>query len=173
MAYYRGDYYRGGRGDYYRGSGRGDPFWGLLAPLIVSGVKAIAGKFGGGGSVSGGVSGVQAAAQMSQLPARIPVIGQGGFTPSERPLMRMPPAERQAILQQHLRVNPQTGAVVSSRRHMNPANAKALRRSIRRVVGFGRLASRSKRAVGKAATALGCFKGRSARRAFPPRRRAS
>ena len=48
MAYYRGDYYRGGRGDYYRGSGRGDPFWGLLAPLIVSGVKAIAGKFGGG-----------------------------------------------------------------------------------------------------------------------------
>lgn len=171
MSYYmQGDYYRGkGRGDYYRGHGRGDPFWGALW----TGIKAVGGALLGAArpqtvtpSPTPGAAGAYA---MSQLPARIPVIGQGGFTPMERPLMSMPRAERQQLLQRHLRVDPNTGAVVSARRRMNPANAKALRRSIRRVVGFGRLAARSKRAVGKAATALGCFHRRSTR-AFPKRR---
>lgn len=41
------------------------------------------------------------------------------------------------------------------RRRMNPGNAKALNRAIRRINGFAGLVKRSKRAVGKANSAIG------------------
>lgn len=51
-------------------------------------------------------------------------------------------------------VHPRGTECVTSRR-MNVANARALRRALRRVAGFGKLAKRSRRAVGLAASALG------------------
>jgi hypothetical protein len=38
---------------------------------------------------------------------------------------------------------------------MNVTNPKALRRSLRRVAGFGKLARRARRDIGRAATAVG------------------
>lgn len=178
MAYYRGDYYMGairGRaaGDYYRGKGQGDPFWGALW----TGIKAVGGSLLGvrpagqtqAAAAAGGVSGVQAAGQAIGQLARNAISGVGtvngvnngsgamGFmqtpkidTKQTRTLMRMPPP--MALMPAH-------GGFVGRRRRMNPANSKALRRSIRRVVGFARLASSSRKAVGKAATAIGCYRG--------------
>jgi len=40
-------------------------------------------------------------------------------------------------------------------RRMNVVNPKALRRSLRRVAGFGKLAARMRRDIGRAATSVG------------------
>lgn len=184
MAYYRGDYYMGGgyRGDYYRGRGAGDPFWGALWTGIKTVGGALLGTLRTGAAaqqqqamVSGGLSGVQGAAQ--PMYAQSPLLG----TMQPIPGIRSAQAENQAIgaamRGQRGMLRPQTmqqlpdGTFAVRRRRMNPANPKALRRSIRRVVGFGRLAMRSRRAVSKAATAIGCNTGRRSYRA--PRRRAS
>jgi hypothetical protein len=47
------------------------------------------------------------------------------------------------------------GATQVPNRRMNVANGRALRRALRRVAGFGKLAKRSRRAVSMAASALG------------------
>src|SRR5262245_21927413 len=44
-------------------------------------------------------------------------------------------------------------------RRMNPANPKALRRGLRRISGFAKLAARSRRDIGRAATAAGVRRG--------------
>lgn len=159
MAYYRGDYYRGhGRGDYYRGHGRGDPFWGALW----TGIK----------TVGGALLGIRPAA-----PAVTPPLVAPGPSPAQtalasmasglqagmmirRPTMptQMPMIRSGVETVNRMLVERPDGSVVAvgrRRRRMNPANPQALRRSIRRVVGFGRLAMRSKKAIGKAATAMG------------------
>lgn len=59
---------------------------------------------------------------------------------------------------QEIIVHPRGTECVPSRR-MNVANARALRRALRRVAGFGKLAKRSRRAVGLAASALGVRRG--------------
>lgn len=163
MAYYRGDYYRGPRrGDFYRGRmQRGDPFWGALW----SGIKTVGGALLGAAikpSSAGGVSGVIQAGQSQ--PANMgaigfmqtPQIGAGTWPMRQAPppMTPMPSSPRMEVID---------GQIVRRKRRMNPANSKALNRSIRRVVGFGRLASRSRRAVGKAATALQCFRRTSTR----------
>ena len=55
---------------------------------------------------------------------------------------------------QELIVHPKGTECVPSRR-MNVANPRALRRALRRVAGFGKLAKRSRRAVSIAASSLG------------------
>jgi hypothetical protein len=183
MAYYRGDYYvgRGARGDYYRG----DPFWGALWTGLKTVGGALLGTLKTGAAaqqqqaqIAGGLSGVQAAAappyamNMQQLP-----MPTGGAMTGALEALRPPPGVSVDRFGAMRRLQPMQ-AMPSHlaggglrRRRMNPANAKALRRSIRRVVGFGRLAMRSRRAVSKAATAIGCNTGRRSYRA--PRRRAS
>lgn len=183
MAYYRGDYYRGGgRGDYYRGR-RGDPFWGGLWSVIKGVGSALLGAPRMAAPTptfpSTQFSGAELMAPMPNM-ARMPIVQRGaramGMTTTRR---AAPPATRGGSPgDQIVNINGKwyrqdfEGFLHSlSRRRMNPANPRALRRSIRRVVGFGRLAARSKRSIAKAATALGVNRGRS-RRWSPPRRKA-
>lgn len=58
------------------------------------------------------------------------------------------------------------GTVCVRNRHMNAGNAKALRHALRRVTGFAKLAKRSRRAIQKAATAVGATRHTRAKRAF-------
>jgi hypothetical protein len=172
MAYYRGDYYvgRSARGDYYRG----DPFWGALWTGLKTVGGALLGTLKTGAAaqqqqaqIAGGLSGVQSAAAPMQL-------GPGTMLEAMKPPPGVTVDRFGHMSRQQLQtVQPMPSHLVGGarRRRMNPANAKALRRSIRRVVGFGRLAMRSRRAVSKAATAIGCNTGRRSYRA--PRRRAS
>lgn len=56
-------------------------------------------------------------------------------------------------------VDQRTGRVVGSRKRMNVANPRALRRALRRVAGFGKLAKRAKRDIARAASAIGVRRG--------------
>lgn len=51
------------------------------------------------------------------------------------------------------------GSVCVKNRSMNVANGRALRRGLRRVAGFGKLARRARRDIGRAATAVGVRRG--------------
>lgn len=156
MAYYggRGDYYRG---DYYRG--RGDPFLGgligLAGPLIKKGVGLVAKALGKKG--------------MSVAKVAAPVLIGGGISmmgggPPPAGQLKVPGVK--GAVQRFL-PGGATGYEMARRRRMNPANAKALRRALRRVSGFAKLAQRTKRDIGRAATAAGV---RSGRRAAPRRK---
>lgn len=61
-------------------------------------------------------------------------------------------------------VDQNTGRVVGSRKRMNVANPRALRRALRRVAGFGKLAKRAKRDIARAASAIGVRRGGGASR---------
>jgi len=155
MGYYRGsargDYYRT-RGDYYRN--RGD--WGSTAlnfarnlfvpgPSIqaitktiapsVAAVKALAASPAGkiATSVGGGLATGLAVNKMVNYMSGPPTVEIGG---------------RQY-------------ALPGSRRRINPSNPKALRRALRRVAGFGKLARRARRDIGRAATAVGVVRHRA------------
>lgn len=162
MSYYMGDYYRG---DYYRGR-RGDPFslggilkgvGGVLSNvpgvgLIGTGLKTIGGLLPGGSSpvptiVPSVVPPTSIVANQASMfgslfggtgaqpgPGSVPVKGLGGA------ISRLLPGG-------------DTG--YRKRRRMNVTNPKALRRSIRRISGFGKLVGRVKKAVGRANTAVG------------------
>jgi len=181
MAYYRGDYYMGARGrfagDYYRGGGRGDPFWGALW----TGIKAVGGALLGvrpastatpGVVQTGPTMGQQAIARISSglTGALVPQgLGQGSLQPNAtlQRATNLPPFPAGPISSRRVTMPmvqlPDGSFAMRRRRRMNPANPRALRRSIRRVVGFGRLAMRSRKAVAKAATALQCNRPRAAR----------
>lgn len=185
MAYYRGDYYLGGRarGDYYRGKGQGDPFWGALGSILgnigrsIIGLPARTAAAGAATGVAGASAGAVTRAATSAIPAAarasLPAAAIGAGTAIATRVGRVargPVGQMVAagtIVEMGGRLfDSATGQEIRRRRRMNPANSKALRRSIRRVVGFARLASRSKRSVAKAATALQCFprRGRVAAR---------
>jgi hypothetical protein len=51
---------------------------------------------------------------------------------------------------------------------MNVGNARALRRSLRRVSGFAKLVKRSKRAISRAASAVGVHRGGGKKRQSAP-----
>lgn len=161
MAYYRGDYYRGGRkvGDYYRGRSAGDPFWSALLKGIGTVAKAVIGipaaaptqaaAVSGSGSVGGLATMVgQSREQIGQAGAR----AVGALIP--RPPSPMRPAAAELVPMAP--GSSATGVFGGHRRYrrMNPANPKALRRAVRRIAGFGRLAASARTAVGKAATQL-------------------
>ena len=176
MAYYQGDYYQG---DYYQG----DPFWGG----IWSAVKGVGGALLGVGrrksaqqamtlgsrqalvrstpSIVGGVLGgaaakwwfgkSEAAARAQDPHGRLP---PGFIPPQMLQRIQKAPGIRGAI--ERFLPGGETGYLVRRRQRMNVANPKALRRSLRRVAGFGKLASRARRDIGRAATAVGVNRGR-------------
>lgn len=178
MAYYRGDYYRGGRprGDYYMGRAqRGDPFWGA----IVRGITSIGRSFLGIPSAAAAGTAVATAAApatsavLRRLPAAVASRLPSGSIPGmiravpgvvSGAIRRAPRGVRNiaallasgAVIEVGGRlVDAVTGQPIGgARRRMNPANVKALRRSIRRVVGFGKLCQQARSSVGKAATQL-------------------
>jgi hypothetical protein len=189
MGYYQGDYYQG---DYYQG----DPFIGGLIAGGVSwlakkiGKKAAAPLFQGtkalarrGASAPPGVMSAflptAAAGAAGVMAARspqfqIPVPGGGVFRPS-RILPGGVPAYTPGECPKGFHMNKSRGSdgappgtkCVRNRR-MNPANPQALRRSLRRVSGFAKLAQRTKRDIARANSAVG--NKTSSRRAAPSSR---
>lgn len=130
MGYYgMGDYYRGARGDYY--SGRGDPgIFGLLAGTVLKAGARLVSKLvkpaAVGGLVAGGIKMAPKIPSALQGPI---VVHPGAALPGGKPFLEFPG--------QH-----------GKRRRMNPANAKALRRAIRREQAFIKLARRSLKGTG-------------------------
>jgi hypothetical protein len=172
MSYYgAGDYYRG-RGDYYRG----DPF---SIGGILKGVGKVAGGFVGGlikggpiGAIAGGIgaiaggagSGGSGGTPILPPPPPIPVFSAGTGIMSLRsptevevlssdPRAVKKPGMRGAI--ERILPGGGTGYILKKSRRMNVTNPRALRRAIRRVSGFGKLVQRSKKAIGRANTAVG------------------
>ncbi len=176
MAYYQGDYYQG---DYYQG----DPFLGgLIAKgigwlgkkifkrkLSAVGQLALQGKVQKGLVRAASVGGAAVVASGMSVP--IPFspfkVTPQAFLPGGQPLISRrirPPIE----LDISSGVGMQAGCCPTGyhmakdgsgrcvrNRSMNVANPRALRRSLRRVAGFGKLAQRSKRDIRRAAKALG------------------
>lgn len=158
-------YTRGGNyGDYYRGDYyRGDPgFLGGLVKGIGRGLVGFAtgGVAGAALGVLGGLKNKTTAAQGTALapipPMQYPTSRTRitafppGYTHEEYAPEYKMPTERQAYAQLRL---------PGRRRRMNVANAKALRRALRRVAGFGKLAKRAKRDIARAASAVGVRRG--------------
>ena len=183
MAYYQGDYYQGDyyQGDY----GQGDPFLGSLFGAVVKGatwlgkkvftrkaVTAAAGAGAGGvlartPGIVPGLAGAGAGAVLARLPSRqmkfgqVPLPGGGVMRPS-RILPGGVPFTSPGCCPSGMHFNKgmtrsgaPPGTVCVPNRRMNVANPKALRRSLRRVAGFGKLAQRSKRDIRRAAKAIG------------------
>lgn len=182
MSYYMGDYYQGDyyRGDYYRG----DPFFGAIAglaagPLMRLGKavlpKAARAIFGskvltkgsqiitrplgralkGGLAVGGAVATVKTlrggAGPLGGMPGPMQFeSGGGGRSQMGMTNGGCPPGFHPCKSPDGCKMGP----CVRNRR-MNPANPKALRRGLRRVSGFAKLAQRTKRDIGRAATAAG------------------
>jgi hypothetical protein len=180
VAYYgsgRGDYYRG---DYYRAGG----IFGSIGKFL-GGVAKTVGQVASilpipGGNIIGGVAravGGVLAPNPRQGTAIAP------FAPMQAPVLRqlpsLPPISTGQIgpfgqqtggliqVQSYTAggrqvtkvVDSSTGRVVSMRKRMNVANPKALRRALRRVAGFGKLAKRAKRDIARAASAIGVRRG--------------
>lgn len=179
MPYYMGDYYQG---DYYLGDpgifgSIGKFFKGAVRTVgrVAGGVARVAGKvasalpgpLGVAGTVAGAIAGTAAGkkaiiryAQAGGGPAGAVAAGRALGTAV------VPVRKTQPVL---MAPGPAPGTVVAlptgtggggafirtGRRRMNPANPKALRRALRRVAGFGKLAKRAKRDVSRAATSLG------------------
>lgn len=164
MAYYRGDYYRGGRevGDYYRGRSAGDPFWGALLRGIGTVAKAVIGipsaapsaaAAASGAAARGGVAAAASTAARAlpaavtrmlpsrAIPAAMAGIGTVARSSGARSIAQMVAAG--IIIDVGGRLfNQETGKFVKSKR-MNPLNPRALRRSMRRVQSFARFAHRT------------------------------
>lgn len=157
MPYYgmRGDYYRG---DYY---GRGDPgFLGFLGKMVstagafIPGVGGIAAKVGGllgkAGQTPAGAIAISPARKLGQVAGSVvrtvgshPVISAAGGA-AVAGLAGAAVEHRMAGgagAQRGFHVSRKTGKVVRNR-HMRVTNPKALRRSLRRVAGFARMARR-------------------------------
>lgn len=163
MSYYMGDYYgrRGTRGDYYRGDpfsigglvgGIGKVIGGALGGLVTGGpLGALGGAVGGlttalGGGAGGAMIGPRAPVGIAAMPGVGSIVG--------------PMKPKPGIVGAMERFLPfgETGYYRAKR--MNVTNPRALRRAIRRVSGFGKLVSRSKKAIAKANTAVGNKSGR-------------
>lgn len=149
MAYYgMGDYYRP-RGDYYRG----DPFLGSLAAAAGRALLPIAAR--AVGRVAGTV------ARVVRRPGVVPVAAGVAVARAVRP---PPPGQERVpgfggIAQRFLPFG-KTGFQDIRRKRMNPANPKALRRALRRISGFAKLAQRAKREIARANAAVGNKSGR-------------
>jgi hypothetical protein len=151
MGYYRGDYYRG---DYYRG----DP--GILGTLAKGALKI-------GGTILGGpVGGVFGAAAASLLPGGPKPKGSGIGTisigtkvieplsalPGGRPFVRTagaaPGQPGYHLNKGRGKRGEPPGSYYVRNRSMNPSNARALRRAVRRQQSFVALARRVLRGTG-------------------------
>lgn len=173
MAYYQGDYYQG---DYYQG----DPFLGTLFTKGISwlgkkifgrklsppGQMVLQRKVGGtlrtAGKVAGG--GIIAAASIP-IPFTKLRVTPSAFLPGGAPLI----SQRQGLMGPQGQEMMGAGMCCPSgfhmakdgsgrcvrNRSMNVSNPRALRRSLRRVAGFGKLAQRAKKDIRRASKAIG------------------
>jgi len=178
VAYYQGDYYQG---DYYQG----DPFLGALFTKGISwlgrkifkrklapvGEQALARNIRAGGRRYGpAAAGLVLGSGMSiPIPATPFQVTPGAFLPGGAPLFsrRAPTAPVAAAgpgmacptgyhLNKSISCDGRpAGSYMVRNRSMNVANPRALRRSLRRVAGFGKLAQRSKKDIRRAAKAIG------------------
>lgn len=184
MAYYQGDYNCGDyyQGDYYQGD---PFFGALIGGAVswlgkkLLGKKTAAAAAGAVARVAarplpsqvlrrapGIVAGAGAGAMAMRLPQmQVPLPGGGVFRPGRIlpggvPAFSpgcCPPGQHfnKATSRARTSMGAPAGTVCVTNRRMNVANPRALRRSLRRVAGFGKLAQRSKRDVRRAAKALG------------------
>jgi hypothetical protein len=184
--YYRGDYYRGDPGLFsfigkalggvakVAGGALGGFLTGGPLGAVRGGLTAITG--------GGGFSGIAPPPPMLALPSGgprqyglininrpAPVFDGGGGGVIAQPGMRVRghhPNKSTYVTRgggtsrwpQSLMVHPKGTELVTSRR-MNVGNARALRRSLRRIAGFAKLVKRSKRAISRAASAVGVHRG--------------
>jgi len=180
VAYYQGDYYQG---DYYQGDpflgsiiAAGATWLGkklLGRKLTTAGQQALATKVTGGltratrlggGLAAAGVAGSIFTRQSIPIPFTKIKMTPGAMLPGGVPLFS--PRDLQPVpgpggmmaagccpSGYHL-AKDGTGRCVRNR-SMNVANPRALRRSLRRVAGFGKLAQRSKKDIRRAAKAIG------------------
>ncbi len=156
MPYYAGDYYQG---DYYEG----DPFWGaaiaglgrLGGRLIGRGVSRLKQKIFGSPAAAGIAH--TAIARIGQVPivqrvggaiAKHPVLTAAGAAGTVGVLgggaaarVMRPGVAQMGVPMRGFHISKRTGAMVKNRR-MRVTNPRALRRAIRRSVGFARLARR-------------------------------
>ncbi len=181
MAYYQGDYYQG---DYYQGDpflgGLIAKGIGFLAKKIFKRKLTTGGMTALQTNVSTGLrraAPVAAGAALAFSP-QIPIpftrmqVSPTAFLPGGQPFVgpRRPAAMAaggaQICCPSGFHPNKQTstaratmgaepGTICVRNRTMNVANPRALRRGLRRVAGFGKLAMRSKKDVRRAAKALG------------------
>lgn len=136
MPYYgAGDYYQG---DYYQAGGL---FSGI--GKVLGGVAKVAAGFLPGPAGTIARAGLDILAPKSRQPA--PVIRTPGLTGLGQRLVPGGATGYEVDL----------AAAMGKRRTMNVANSRALRRALRRVAGFGKLARRARRDIGRAATAVG------------------
>jgi hypothetical protein len=182
VAYYQGDYYQG---DYYSG----DPFWGGIWSAV-KGVGKLALGLGAsfGKGKSKGPQALQVGSNRAMVRAMPGIAGGllGGaaakwwFGMTEAQVRAKDPYGRlnqewqifqnqQNLLQkspgfkgrmQRLLPGGETGYYMRRRARMNVANPRALRRSLRRVAGFGKLCARARRDIGRAATSVGANRSR-------------
>jgi len=184
MSYYQGDCHQGDyyQGDYYQGDpflgsiiGMGATWLGkkLLGRTAKSaGTTAIA-RTGAGamvglgtGAAAGAGAGLAARPvseiflNMASRPMQIPMPGGGVFRPG-RLLPGGVPATSPGCCPTGYHFNKSMtsrgappGTTCVKNRSMNVANPRALRRSLRRVVGFGKLAARARKSIKAAARAI-------------------
>lgn len=151
MSYYMGDYYRG---DYYRG----DPgFWSFVKGVAKAGIGMVLPGVGGGIVKAGG--------RIEQIPAAMgpieratgavmrvgrrvggavvkhPVLSAAGAAGAVGAAAGALARGGGALPERGFHISKRTGAVVRNR-HMRATNPKALRRALRRVGGFARVARR-------------------------------
>jgi len=171
-------YYGSGRGDYYKGDYYGYRAGGIFGTIgkFLGGVAktVLPAIIPGGGLIRTAVGGIlsrqrQGAGVVESVAPALPFIGPavGG---------RMLPVLRSLNPRQGTAIAPARGPfedvvgggsstapgymVMGARKHrMNVANPKALRRALRRVAGFGKLARRAKRDIARAASAIGVRRG--------------
>jgi hypothetical protein len=193
MPYYTGDAY-GFRGDYYRGDYyRGDPGLFSFVGKALGGVAKL-----GTSIVRSGLglqspvsipSFTQPTAPIYQQPSYGLVnigqpgpstglinIGGGGGGGPMLPSLRGYRLNKSTYVTRgggtsrwpkSLQLHAKLTVQVKSRR-MNVGNARALRRSLRRVAGFAKLVKRSKRAISRAASAVGVRRGVGRRKGAGP-----
>lgn len=172
MAYLRGDYYAG---DYYAGDVFS--FFRRAGRAVIKTVGGAALGFVTGGGIKGAIGGAAAGAgEATRENVRDVTLEAGpsgtAYTPAlrkahaaaiERAAGRaLPTGTRHALIRAPTKtmkvshVAPDgTVVMVAHRRRMNVTNPRALRRALRRVAGFGKLAQRMRKGVARAAAAVG------------------
>jgi len=172
VSYYQGDYYQG---DYYQG----DPFIGALIgtvgtwlgrKLLKKGATKAMVASTGAGTLIGAGGGMVTGAIGGELLQRG---GQALWRKIVTPRVTMRPPGLQSILGESsqgqgavccppgyhpnkgvTKMGHPIGSTCVRNRSMNVANPRALRRSLRRVAGFGKLAMRAKKTINATARAM-------------------
>lgn len=176
MSYYQGDYYQG---DYYQG----DPFFGALIGMgatwlgkkllgraaKTAGTAAIArtGAAAGTGLVTGAATGMMIAPALGAIGKVARLVAPSVFGPAktifQRPTFEAAGGDcgcqsgfhpNKSIGRGRSTMGMAPGTYCVRNRSMNVANPRALRRGLRRVSGFGKLAARARKSMKAAARSV-------------------